>query len=101
MIQLPGAISAARRFRFLFEFRLIQRQFVETHPEPGEVVVCIMEARHNGRSAEVDAAPGRQFTRIVAQGNNPPVVDCEGADGGELAARQKARSDVDRVDQHW
>jgi plasmid replication initiation protein len=78
-----------------------QRQFVETHPEPGEMVVRIMKARHNGRSAEVDPAPRPQIPRIVAQGNNPPVMDCERVDRGEVAARQKARSDVNRVDQHW
>ena len=61
----------------------------------------IVKPRHDGRSAEIDPAPGEQITRIVAQRNDPAVVHGEGVDGGELAARQKARSDVNRVDQHW
>ena len=65
------------------------------------MVVRIVEARHDGRTAEVDASPGRQIPRIVAQRNNPSVMHREGVDRGEVAARQKACSDVNRVDQHW
>jgi len=78
-----------------------QRQFVETHPEPGEVIVRIVKPRHDDRSAKIDPAPGEQLTRIVAQRDNPAVVDGEGVDGCELVARQKSRSDVNRIDQHW
>jgi hypothetical protein len=78
-----------------------ERQLVEAHSEPCEVIVRIVEAGNDGRSTEIQAPPSREVSGIVAQRDDPALVHGQGVDRVEVAPGQETRSEVNRVDQHW